>query len=72
MFDLVINTSLKATYNIPAIQANVMWEYKRQLLNMALIMIISTQIMYHQAVSFARGQVQKQVVVGCSRWIDIF
>ena len=26
--------------------------------------------MYHQAVSFARGQEQKQVEVGCTRWID--
>ena len=33
-------------------------------------MIISTHIMYYQAVSFAKVQEQKQVVVGCSRWTD--
>ena len=37
---------------------------------MAQIIIISARIMYHQAVTLARGQEQKQVVVDCSRWID--
>ena len=31
MFFLDLNTRLKATYNIPAIEANLMWEYKRKL-----------------------------------------
>ena len=43
---------------------------KTIVLSMAQIIIISTCIMYHRAVTLERGQEQKQVVVGCSRWID--
>ena len=47
-----------------------MRQQKVIVLSTARIKIISTHVMYHQAVSFTKGQEQKQVVVGCAHGID--